>query len=276
VRCTYAVPRVDADVTCTVLNAFAGISHDPMQSVDDSQDGSLAYHIVVLDLDYDGCCDVLGPEGMAGLLEKYPEVREKLTEYQDHAYKALQSAIAKAERAVVMLGSNRQDYGTEAVNTMINNNGYATRNIHHIQAKLADQLGSDVELFKALRADGDRAPGAEWELITRGEYTQCAQDIFENLRNPERPDGWEALYTVAPRTDLKQDLLEWQIDKLQEHFGSDKTIHIYFYDDRADIIEALADVEPKPNVKITRVHMCYWNYVVKEACELQDTIKVQM
>jgi len=235
------------------------------------QERGTSCDIVALDLDFDGCSDALTHDAMNRC---QASERERLISFRNHAFNVLHSALANADRCVVMCGSNRQDYGTEAVNEWRNKNGFATRSLQQIQNELSRKGGSKVEIFKALRADGGRTPGTEWELIEHGKYNQSPQDIFENLRSPTRPDDWAPLYTVAPRTELKTDLLAWQVDKLQEHFGSEKTIHLYFFDDRPDIIEALASVDPKPNVKITLVRMCYNEYIVNEIGSVEDTIHV--
>merc|ERR1712048_480434 len=196
----------------------------------------------------------------------------RLNEYRDLVYACFRMAAANADRVALMVGSNRQDYGTDAVNAYRNGTGYATSNFRYLQEDLAKSLGRDVELFRLLRADGDRAAGIEWDKIEAGKYTQSAEDIFQNLRNPNRPPGWIPQYTEAPRTDLKEDLLIWQIQRLREEFGPEQLLHVVFCDDRLDILQALARVDLMQDIKLTLIHMDYHAYVFNGEGSVQNTV----
>merc|ERR1712072_38148 len=83
---------------------------------------------------------------------------------------------------------------------------------------LAEQLGA--EIYPLLFADGDGEAGVAWKNRSRTISQHGPAGYF-----------WE---------DRKASLLRFQIDRLRQHLGDDKRIHIYFFDDREDILKEVA------------------------------------
>lgn len=165
--------------------------------------------VTVFSLDYDDCADILCPDGQCAALQKnLPAGRIRAVQTQ--FYEQCKNWSANSSEVVLMLGSNRQDYGVEAHASMLNGTGFATRNFPYLRSKMSDACGKEIQLFKALRADGEKEPGTEWDLIEKGVYLQNVTNV--PVTDPE--------YTVAPSTYDKTALLQWQISKLQQKFGA--------------------------------------------------------
>jgi len=228
--------------------------------------------ITVFDFDYDNCVGGLSCvcqrtkrviEGMDRFHATFPGQFADRQALFDRSFEEFVKPLAdQPGRKLVMCGSARQDITSDKWNRKKEDKNYDgfPHFQHDTQKKeglvttelpcLAKQLGA--ELYPLLFADGDGKAGLAWEDESRTMY-QCGPAAHR----------WH---------DLKAPLLRFQIDRLQQHLGEGVPFHIYFFDDRVDILQEVvqrvkvADETAgwrglPEGVKLTCIHMDWFETV---------------
>jgi len=174
-------------------------------------------------------------------------------------------------RKLVMSGSARQDKASDLGNRAQEDAEYeGFPDLQHDHKKkeglvttdlplLAEQL--DAEVYHLLFADGDGEAGMAWN---RGSRTILGHGPVAH-----------------PWDDLKVSLLRFQIERLRQRYvDEDVTFHIYFFDDRLDILKAVSQRVKAADeaagwsglpqgVKLTCVHLDWFGMVYEGGTGLE-------
>ncbi|KTC83040.1 hypothetical protein [Legionella cincinnatiensis] len=164
---------------------------------------------IVYSFDYDGC---LNPVRFAIDPDDFLQINEDLQQL-------LINKNRNYDKAYVLIGSNRQSFGTEQYNADENINGYAFENI----PCFAKEIGAEFIPFWMTDI---------YNGLKMGTAFECATNEYTN-----KTVGSHASYLFD---ELKITLIYAQLQYIALANPNDE-IHFEFYDDKATILNALSD-----------------------------------
>lgn len=223
--------------------------------------------IIVYSFDFDGCIFnryylELSQQGDADALAKAnPQLF-------NHIQKT-----AKGKSVILMVGSNRQDYGIDYTNT-IKKGKYITEScftaLSSISAYLKNILGIDNEFDTYLLADTTN------KLIPGSSFLKAEKAIAQRNKEVIKSDDEETAEhpTWMPLSDeSKLSVLYAQIHRIASLHPHTEAITYTFYDDRQDILDNLYQVfSQNPNLIPPNVTLQLYQYSGDEVVPYQQEI----
>lgn len=226
---------------------------------------SMIKPVVVYNFDYDGCMggvtdwsrritDLQAKYGSSEFPKRQKEFEQDFWGYMDK----LDNKHSSAEK-LVLCGSARQDYDMDLRNRTTHEKPYTHPHFRHVINNHADDEGLVTRELERL-IDTPRAKQHNWKLYP----------LLWTDGDGETGKGWKCklrrISSHGPSgmlwNDNKVPLLKYQINRLCSDFGTELPIHMYFFDDRKDILDAIRrDVITQglpDNVKLTLISLD-WN-----------------